>query len=98
MKCRRCEGGAPGAALGQGSRSGTVWGADRISGLHCAECGLLLDAQDIAQLLLEKQSQLERFGLLTPLPAAAVPIADHADGPEPRASVAVQRNFRLEKD
>jgi hypothetical protein len=75
-----------------------VWGADRISGLRCAACGTLLDAGDIAQLLLEKQSQLERVGLLTPPRGAVVPIADHADGPEPEASVAVQRNFRLEND
>jgi len=75
-----------------------VWGADRISGLRCVVCGTLLDAEDIAQLLLEKQSQLERFGLLTPPTAAVVPIAGQADGAEPEASVAVQRNFRLEKD
>ena len=98
MKCRRCEGRAPGAAPRERARSRTVWGADRISGLRCSACGTLLDADDIAKLLLEKQSQLERFGLLTPPTAAVVPIAGQADGAEPEASVAVQRNFRLEKD
>ncbi|HXO86640.1 MAG TPA: hypothetical protein VN803_14060 [Gemmatimonadales bacterium] len=48
------------------ARSRRIWGADRISGLRCSHCGALFDAEDIAQLLLEKQSQLERFGLLTP--------------------------------
>jgi hypothetical protein len=43
-----------------------VWGADRISGLRCPRCGNLLDADDIAQLLLQKQSQLDQFGLLRP--------------------------------
>jgi hypothetical protein len=98
MKCRRCEGRAPGAAPRERARSRTVWGADRISGLRCSACGTLLDADDIAKLLLEKQSQLERFGLLTPPSAAVVPIANHATGPEPQAPGAVRRKFRLEKD
>jgi hypothetical protein len=42
------------------------WGADRISGLRCERCGALLGAEDVARLLLEKQSLLERFGMLTP--------------------------------
>ena len=87
MKCRRCEGRAPDVALRDRARSRTVWGADRISGLHCTICGTLLDAEDIAQLLLEKQSQLERFGLL-PLPASAS---------EPHVAVAAHRLFRLKK-
>ena len=98
MKCRRCEGRAPGVAPREPARSRRVWGADRISGLHCSACGTLLDAEDIATLLLEKQSQLERFGLLTRPSAAGLPIANQADGSEPQASVAVRRNFRLEKD
>jgi len=40
-----------------------VWGADRISGLRCGRCGILLGAEDIAQLLGEKASQLAQFGL-----------------------------------
>jgi hypothetical protein len=40
-----------------------VWGADRISGLRCARCGVMLGADDIALLLGEKASQLARFGL-----------------------------------
>jgi hypothetical protein len=55
------------------ARSRRVWGADRISGLHCSTCGSLLDAEDIAKLLLEKQSQLESFGLLTPPAAGSEP-------------------------
>ena len=43
-----------------------VWCADRISGLRCGRCGVLLDAEDVARLLLAKQSQLEQFGLLNP--------------------------------
>lgn len=97
MKCRRCEGRAPETAPRARVPSRRVWGADRISGLRCAVCGVLLDAEDIATLLLEKQSQLEQFGLLTPPSPTVVPIAIHRDGPQPQA-VAVQRKFRLEKD
>jgi hypothetical protein len=88
MKCRRCSAGARGATLAELTRSRTVWGADRISGLRCSQCGTLFDAEDIAQLLLEKQSQLERFGLLTP----------RAAGAEPQAPPAVRGSFRLKKD
>jgi hypothetical protein len=73
MKCRRCSAGARGATLPALARSRTVWGADRISGLRCSQCGTLFDADDIAKLLLEKQSQLERVGLLTPRAAVRSP-------------------------
>jgi hypothetical protein len=69
MLCRRCTAlWARGAEAGKpkAPRSAPVWGADRISGLRCDRCTALLGADDIAQLLLEKQSQLAQFGLLTP--------------------------------
>ena len=43
-----------------------IWGADRISGLRCTRCGALLGAEDVARLLLAKQSQLEQFGMIRP--------------------------------
>jgi len=43
-----------------------IWGADRISGLRCTRCGGLLGAEDVARLLLAKQSQLEQFGMIRP--------------------------------
>jgi hypothetical protein len=64
-----------------------LWGADRISGLRCVRCGALLCAEDIARLLLAKQSQLEQFGLLRPP-------TDPESSPPPRAL----RVVRLEKE
>ncbi len=69
MLCRPCT--ALSARAGEAGkpkapRTAPVWGADRISGLRCDRCAALLGVEDIAQLLLEKQSQLARFGLLTP--------------------------------
>ncbi|HET8712376.1 MAG TPA: hypothetical protein VFM23_01700 [Gemmatimonadales bacterium] len=60
MYCRSCENPRTPA------HPGPVWGADRISGLRCARCGALLGAEDVARLLLAKQSQLEQFGMLKP--------------------------------
>jgi hypothetical protein len=67
MQCRRC------APLSQpvvrslhAAGKARVWGADRIHGLLCDICGAVLSADDIAHLLLEKQSQLAQFGLLRP--------------------------------
>jgi len=65
-----------------------LWGAERISGLRCARCGALLGAEDIARLLLDKQSQLEQFGMLTP------PNDPESSTTPPRAL----RVVRLEKD
>lgn len=54
---------------------GPIWGAERISGLRCARCGALLGAEDVVRLLLEKQSQLEQFGMLKPpTPESPVPV------------------------
>lgn len=50
-----------------------IWGADRISGLRCTRCGVLLGAEDVARLLLAKQSQLEQFGMLRPPEEEAEP-------------------------
>lgn len=103
MRCRHCEARARGAAPLEPARSRTIWGADRISGLRCSDCGALLDAEDIAQLLMQKESQLERFGLLTPPRTAAQSTAvattpDPAARTEPLARGAVRRTVRLEKD
>ena len=67
MLCRRCEVlSVEGAGRRRPTPSARVWGAERISGLHCASCGSLLGAEDIAQLLLQKESQLAQFGLVNP--------------------------------
>jgi hypothetical protein len=67
MLCRRCEALSHEGASRERAFSPTrVWGAERISGLRCASCGALLGAEDIAQLLLQKQSQLAQFGLVNP--------------------------------
>jgi len=67
MLCRRCEAlSYEGASLRRAGTHARVWGAERISGLYCASCGSLLGAEDIAQLLLQKESQLAQFGLVNP--------------------------------
>src|SRR5258705_5399894 len=67
MLCRRCEAlSFEGASRRRAPPSARVWGAERISGLHCVSCGTLLGAEDIAQLLLQKESQLAQFGLVNP--------------------------------
>jgi len=70
------------------ARSRRIWGADRISGVRCSQCGALFDAEDIALVLLEKQSQLERFGLLTP----------STGGSESPMPPAMHGTLRLKKD
>jgi len=94
--CRSCEartrrGAAPPAPPpAEPPHPGKIWGAERISGLRCGQCGALLGADDIAKLLLEKQSQLEQFGLLRR------PSHDEPDAP---ATVGrAIRLVRLEKD
>ncbi|HEY7192535.1 MAG TPA: hypothetical protein VH439_02260 [Gemmatimonadales bacterium] len=73
MSCRACEDRPITEVAGATSAdSGSIWGVERISGLRCSRCGALLGADDIVRLLLEKQSQLERFGLLMP-PTLAAP-------------------------
>jgi hypothetical protein len=67
MFCRGCEAlSYEGVSRRRVSSPARVWGAERISGLHCASCGALLGAEDIAQLLLQKESQLAQFGLVNP--------------------------------
>ena len=91
MYCRSCEAGARrGAVPTEPPHSGRIWGADRISGLRCGRCGELLGAEDIAKLLLEKQSQLEQFGLLRR------PTHDEPDAPPP--TLRSLRLVKLEKD
>jgi len=65
------------------------WVADRISGLRCGHCGVLLGADDIAQLLGEKESQLAQFGLLSVPPDSGSPAT---------SSPARTRAIRLWKD
>jgi len=66
MFCRGCEALSRDGASSRRVSPAPVWGAERISGLRCVSCGALLDADDIAQLLLEKESQLAQFGLVNP--------------------------------
>jgi len=91
VHCRSCEARSRrGAAPGEPAHPESIWGADRISGLRCGRCGALLGADDIAQLLLEKQSQLEQFGLLRP------PTQVEPESPLPRTRAL--RVDRIEKD
>ena len=76
MHCRGCKPPAPpsgGASHAEPERDSSIWGADRISGLRCERCGILLGADDIAQLLGEKASQLAQFGLFSARPDAPTP-------------------------
>lgn len=67
MLCRRCEAlSHEGASRRRALSPARVWGAERIRGLRCSHCDVLLGAEDIAQLLLQKQSQLAQFGLVNP--------------------------------
>lgn len=66
MLCRRCEGvERGGAGHPAGASPAAVWGVERLRGLMCAACGALLGAEDIAQRLLRKHSQLAQFGLVS---------------------------------
>jgi len=89
MRCRRCSTPAPGASRPAEAPRPEHWVADRISGLRCLHCGVLLGADDIAQLLGEKESQLAQFGLLS------VPTDS---GPPATSTPARTRAIRLWKD
>ncbi|PYO71914.1 MAG: hypothetical protein DMD64_13020 [Gemmatimonadetes bacterium] len=84
MYCSSCQ-----ARPRTGAAQGRIWGLDRISGLRCSRCGALLGADDIAHLLLAKQSQLEQFGLLRP--------PTHADPTTPQPAARALRVVRTEK-
>ena len=74
MHCRSCEARSRGGASPrEPANPAPIWGAGRISGLRCARCGALLDADDVARLLLAKHSQLEQFGMLKPPSEAPAP-------------------------
>ena len=63
MLCRQCESAIP-RKIGRGAVTPAhVWGSERIRDLLCTRCGTILAAEDIAQRLLQKQSQLALFGL-----------------------------------
>ena len=67
MHCRGCEARPrDDATPHEPAHPAPIWGADRISGLRCTRCGALLGAEDVARLLLAKQSQLEQFGMIRP--------------------------------
>jgi hypothetical protein len=73
MLCGRCEAVALGRpAQREWRRSeptpGGLWGAARLRGLLCADCGAVPAALDVAQGLLLKRSQLAQFGLAGTLP------------------------------
>jgi len=89
MHCRSCD---TRSVAGEPRRTPAhpvpLWGAERISGLRCARCGALLGVEDIARLLLDKQFQLEQFGLLTP----------PNDPESSTTSLRALRVVRLEKD
>ena len=67
MNCRSCEARSrDDITTPEPAHPIPIWGADRISGLRCTRCGALLGAEDVARLLLAKQSQLEQFGMIRP--------------------------------
>jgi hypothetical protein len=68
MLCRRCEVALPRAAWRGALPPGRVWGTERLQDLLCSSCGTILAGEDIAHRLLQKQSQLARFGLDAPGP------------------------------
>ncbi len=88
MYCRSCE--TPRAP----AQPGPIWGAERISGLRCARCGALLGAEDVARLLLAKQSQLEQFGMLRPPGEFSLAAGER---PEPQPSGRALRVMRSGK-
>lgn len=66
MLCERCAGLVqPEAGPRAESSPGAVWGVERLRGLLCVACGALLGAEDVAQRLLHKHSQLAQFGLVS---------------------------------
>jgi len=87
MHCRSCETRSrDGSTPREPANPVPIWGAERISGLRCAGCGILLGAEDVVRLLLAKQSQLEQFGMLKP------------PTPEPAAPTRALRVLRVGKD
>lgn len=60
MLCSRCE--AQPSRGGRNRWSGA--GAERLHRVLCGQCGAVLPAQDHGERLLDKLSQLARFGLV----------------------------------
>ena len=73
MLCRRCEAAVPRGAWRGAVAPGRVWGVERLRDLLCSGCGTILAGEDIAHRLLQKQSQLARFGLGGPGPSLLEP-------------------------
>jgi hypothetical protein len=66
MLCRRCETRSPKAPYRGAPSPARVWGVERLRELLCTGCGAVLAGEEVAQRLLEKQSQLAKFGLAGP--------------------------------
>jgi hypothetical protein len=69
MLCLRCEALSDRAAGVRTSRAqaGNHWGGtetERLSRMLCRQCGAVLPVQDPSERLLDKLSQLARFGLV----------------------------------
>jgi len=61
MLCQQCE---RDVLLGHRERPNPLGAtADKLAGLVCAQCGTVLPADDVTRRLLEKLTQLSRFGL-----------------------------------
>lgn len=63
MLCRRCEARSRKEPCRGASSPARVWGAERLGELLCTCCGAVLAGEDVAQRLMQKQSQLAQFGL-----------------------------------
>ena len=64
MLCRRCERRAWSARMARfWSSPQTVWSASRLRDLICTRCGAVLPTELVTERLLEKLSQMGRFGL-----------------------------------
>lgn len=63
MLCSRCEA-QPRRPSGKNRWSGVGAGAERLNRVLCGQCGAVLPAQDQGERLLDKLSQLARFGLV----------------------------------
>ena len=73
MLCRGCEAAVPRGTWSRALTPARVWGAERLRDLLCSSCGTILASEDIAHRLLQKQSQLARFGLGGPGPVLLEP-------------------------
>jgi hypothetical protein len=73
MLCRHCDAVVLRETWRGAATPVSLRGPERIRDLLCTHCGTILAAEDIAQRLLEKQSQLALFGLAGPGPVLLEP-------------------------